>query len=296
MDQTQILEPLSPDDPSFDAAKTRLKSIKGALNNLNMGKDISFKDFLEDLHLSNEQYLQALQTDIKNTTIYLKRSPAEIRTNQYNTDLLTMWGANIDLQIVTNTFACATYISSYITKSQRGMSQILRVAAEEANLGNDSIREQLRSIGNRFLNACEISAQEAVYHVLGLAMKKSSRKIIFVNTGRPEDRVYLLKPQHVLQSMRHDSEDVQSKSLIQHYQERPADLENICLAEFACYYTKSRQSRKQRSRKAIRNQPDGFPTEQQLEDDDEDQMPETEPQEIPTATPTYTRRKVSYEI
>lgn len=68
------------------------------------------------------------------------------------------------------------YVAAYVTKGQRGMSELLRKAAQEASKGNDSIRQQLRSVGNKFLNGVEISAQEASYILLSIPMRKSSRQ------------------------------------------------------------------------------------------------------------------------
>ena len=45
----------------------------------------------------------------------------------------------MDIQFVTNVFACAMYIASYVTKSQRGMSELLRKAADEAKLNDGAI-------------------------------------------------------------------------------------------------------------------------------------------------------------
>ena len=106
----------------------------------------------------------------------------------------------MDIQFVTNVYACAMYIVSYVTKSQRGMSELLRKAADEAKLNDgNNIRQQLRAVGNKFLNAVEISAQEACYILLQLCMRKSSRQVIFVNTNLPEEKVFLLKPQSVIE-------------------------------------------------------------------------------------------------
>ena len=38
----------------------------------------------------------------------------------------------MDIQYVLDPYACAVYILSYITKGQRGMSELLRKACEEA--------------------------------------------------------------------------------------------------------------------------------------------------------------------
>ena len=97
----------------------------------------------------------------------------------------------MDIQFVLDVYACAMYILSYISKAQKGMSELLRQACDEARKGNSSIKQQVRDIGNKFLNSVEISAQEAVYIVLQLPMKKSSRQVIFINTTPPNERVQL---------------------------------------------------------------------------------------------------------
>ena len=60
------------------------------------------------------------------------------------------------------------------------MSELLRTACSEARRGNSTDKQQVRDIGNKFLNNVEISAQEAVYIVLQLAMRKSSRQVVFI--------------------------------------------------------------------------------------------------------------------
>ena len=69
------------------------------------------------------------------------------------------------------------------------MSQLLQRACDEAREGNSSIKQQVRDIGNTFLNSVEISAQEAVYIVLQLPMRKRSQEVIFIPTASSEERV-----------------------------------------------------------------------------------------------------------
>ena len=73
------------------------------------------------------------------------------------------------------------------------MSELLRQACSESRKGNQNIKQQVRDIGSKFLNNVEINAQEAVYIVLQLPMRKASRKIIFINTSPPNERVELSK-------------------------------------------------------------------------------------------------------
>ena len=56
----------------------------------------------------------------------------------------------MDMQYVLDPYACATYILSYITKGQRGMSRLLEKASEEAKSDNKDITINVRHIGNKF--------------------------------------------------------------------------------------------------------------------------------------------------
>ena len=75
-------------------------------------------------------------------------------------------------------------------------------------LQTTALKQQVRDIGNKFLNNVEISAQEAVYIVLGLAMRKSSRQIVFINTSPPEERARLLKQLQEINKMEEDSDEI----------------------------------------------------------------------------------------
>lgn len=91
-------------------------------------------------------------------TIFLKREPSELRINSYNPTCFKAWRANMDIQFVLDIYACAMYIVSYISKAQKGMSELLRQACAEARKENSNIKQQVRDNGNKFLNSVEISA------------------------------------------------------------------------------------------------------------------------------------------
>ena len=42
----------------------------------------------------------------------------------------------MDIQFVLDVYACAVYIANYISKAQKGMSELLRQACKEAKKGN----------------------------------------------------------------------------------------------------------------------------------------------------------------
>ena len=291
MANTVILEPLPADMDESKKADYRqiYKVIHEELKKMGTGETIDFGEFLARLKLTCDEYILAIRSSLKSATIFLKRTPSEIGVNAYNPVLIKEWRANMDIQFVTNVFACAMYIASYVTKSQRGMSELLRKAADEAKLNDGSnIRQQLRAVGNKFLNAVEISAQEACYILLQLCMRKSSRQVIFVNTNLTEDRVFLLKPQSVIENMDDDDENVESRGLITRYEERPDSLENVCLADFACWYTENKAVSSFQSRKATKASGDGYlkenspsvTSENQNNDDDEEHIDRGEEKQI----------------
>jgi hypothetical protein len=157
---TQILYPLY-DDTSQTLIRNRKvlwKDIKNKLNDLKEGKDITFDQLLEELSVSEHEYILAIRSSLSCPTIFLKRSPNELRINNYNPACLLAWRANMDIQFVLDVYACAMYIVSYISKAQKGMSELLRRACAEAKEGNANIKQQVRDIGNKFLNSVEISA------------------------------------------------------------------------------------------------------------------------------------------
>ena len=119
------------------------------------------------------------------------------------------------------------------------MSELLRKACDDVCTGNHDIRQQLRLIA-KFLNAVELSAQEAAYILLQLSMKRSSRQVIFVTTNSPDDRVVLLKLHYIIKNMKDDDEDSVPSNLITRYQNIPNTMENETFAEYATWFTDDR--------------------------------------------------------
>ena len=113
----------------------------------------------------------AVQTSVKTENIFLARKPIESRINPYMTNLLDVWKANHGIQFVLDAYACATYIVSYINKSARGMSLLMALACKEARKGNKSLKESVRHIGNKFLNATEVGSQCTRSSVFDFAVK-----------------------------------------------------------------------------------------------------------------------------
>ena len=147
-------------------------------------------------------------------------------------NLVSAWRANHDIQFVLDPYACAVYITDYISKSQKGMSTLLYNACKEARKGNDDLRKQVRFMGNQFLNAAEMSAQEAVFLTLQMPLIKKTRQVVFINTSPPEERARLVKSSELLKNIPKTSTDVFLSNDIIRYSKRPNRLSNGCLADY----------------------------------------------------------------
>jgi hypothetical protein len=126
------------------------------------------------------------------------------------------------------------YIVSYMTKDERDVCELLKAARKEH--ADKDIRTQLRKLGSVFLTGRELSAQEAVFRLLGLTMLESNAQRVFVATNLPEDRIRFLKSREQLEQLNPDSDELFMTGLPQRYAARPKSLEHIYLADFAVEY------------------------------------------------------------
>ena len=115
------------------------------------------------------------------------------------------------------------------------MGKLLKEASKECGT-DDSIRQQKKKVGNVFLSHREVSAQEAVYRLLSIPLKKSSRQTVLVNTGMPETRIHILKPKRNLEDPPDEYEDIFQPNILDRYIARPKSMEGTCLADFATNY------------------------------------------------------------
>ena len=131
------------------------------------------------------------------------------------------------------------YIVSYVLKAEKGMGELLKQAAKELQQGNT--RQQLNKLGSVFLTNREVSAQEAVYRVLSMPLRRCSRTTVFLNTDYKDSRDALL-PFAQLQKLEDNNENVYCKNIIDRYAARPQNLDDMSLAEFAANYTYKRET------------------------------------------------------
>ena len=99
--------------------------------------------------VSTDTYMAALSLASKGPSVILKRHPCDIFINPSNTEILQLWGGNIDLQYVINEIATVMYVYSYMTKGKTATGETLKCVAKECQ--NDDIRTQMNKIKHEFL-------------------------------------------------------------------------------------------------------------------------------------------------
>ena len=202
----------------------------------------TYQDFIESLHMSEHDYVTAIRFALHRPTVFLKRRPCEILINNYNPIALCLWRANMDLQYVVNAYAAASYATTYMTKTDTTTSVLMEATlARMADTPDVKIPDIIRAVGNAFINAQEVTAQEACYLTLGLPLKVATRHTTFVSTATPQRRHAVLRPVVDLNNLPANSTDVLAQSPIDHYKKRPAAMEKVCLADFVACYTVDRR-------------------------------------------------------
>lgn len=238
--ETLIARPLEEPDlvlktQRLDLKREILNKVKKVLEDEDLPENISLDSLLDKAGVTSQQYQTALSIMQTGTQIFLKREPAERLINQYNPNILQVWKANMDLQYIVDPYSCIMYITSYMLKSERAMSELLKKVADDCT--DADIRSKLKKVGTAFLGKREVSIQEAAYRLCSIPLKKASRKVVFVNTAPKDKRTSLLKPQSLLQAMDDNDENIFCTSPMDRYAARPQDLQNMCMAEFAATYT-----------------------------------------------------------
>ncbi|XP_041482326.1 uncharacterized protein LOC121429412 [Lytechinus variegatus] len=219
-------------------ANELLNSVKNALSD---GTEFnSAKQLFDKLGITQSQFQNAHNEIASQESIIIKRNPADVWINQFNPDLLRAWNANMDLQYVTNAYACVVYIVSYMSKAEREMGLLLSQTLSEMADGNKNAKDSMKQLGHVYLQNREVSAQESVFRVCSLKLKEYSRKVEFISVG--PDPIRMSLPLSVIKSRpdcdNDDDENIWMPSKIERYKARPrnATFINMCLANFCSQY------------------------------------------------------------
>ena len=182
----------------LEEAKTMMTKVKTALDELEYGctdYDDNLEKFLQErCGIANiDYYHELLQISVSGKTVILKRKVSEVFVNNYNKVFLKHWNANTDIQICLDSFAVVTYITDYLTKSDRNVTEAL-MNALKSNKHEDKFG-LLNYLKKIYFLSKQTCVSEATYRLIpGLDLKGSTRACLFVNSGFPHERwIYLQK-------------------------------------------------------------------------------------------------------
>ena len=132
----------------IENAKSVLRTVQDTLTTENR-QNKSTQEFLQDINLHVDTYMEALQISHRGPNIILKQNPQDVFINACNQDILSLWRGNVDLQYVINEITTVKYVCSYMTKDEKGMGETLTRVAKECQ--NDAIRTEMNKIKKEFL-------------------------------------------------------------------------------------------------------------------------------------------------
>nr|KAF7431628.1 hypothetical protein H0235_004552 [Vespula pensylvanica] len=237
---TIILKPMKKEEPGFAEYVRDYKSIRTNLATCDY-RDINA--FYKDNHIfSDEHYTNILRAGITRPTVFVKREPSEKWHNTFNPFILNVLQSNIDIQFILEEYSCAAYVAEYISKTNKGISnlqrQIIEIMIEHPEF---DIVEITRKMTVDMLHTVEITSQEAAWYLLREPMSKSSTVIAYIPTSRPIERQRIQRTQEELarEDLDYESIDIWKENWFDKYENRPEEFENISLAQFVANYVRN---------------------------------------------------------
>ena len=203
------------DETIVNQSKKLIEKVLSYIVTISDLSDVTLSQILEECGVTAEQYDNALGCVEKKVSILYKRKPCEVNIGPYNTVILQLLKANMNLQFVTGVYAMLTYLTSYLCKPEHAMSKLMKKASKEA-YGKD-IKGKMLSIGNTFLTKFEVSTYEAIKRVLSLPMRHSNLDVLYVSTGLRKNRTKMLQSLSTLEKMHPDDTNVFASDIIDKY-------------------------------------------------------------------------------
>ncbi|KAL3213279.1 hypothetical protein MRX96_035517 [Rhipicephalus microplus] len=202
----------------------------------------SFAEMLQHHGLRDfDECEEVIRSGQARPTLLLKRDIDQTNVNSFNSWIVSVLKSNMDLQVILDVYACASYVVEYVNKANRGVSNLgrtIKALIEQNPSAQLSFECAMRQLGVNMLNAIEMSAQEAAWFLLQFDICTTSRDVIYVNTHWPEERHRSRKTKAKLgeQGVLPTSCDIWHKTPLERYEHRPAEMEGVTFAEFMVEY------------------------------------------------------------
>jgi len=208
----------------------------------------SIETILNSLGITLEDYEHFLSiSPDKDFHMHLKRDAKSCFVNNYFSDGLLSWEANIDIQPVFNYYKAITYMCAYFSKCEEKCSVPMKEALRQAKDLGCTKFETMTNIAKAYNSNREVSIQEAVYLTMPeLWLRKCFPAVSFINTNTPDQRYRIFKSENEIQELSEDSSEVFKRNMLDRYVDRPnrefqhgkyAILDNMCYASFCAHYT-----------------------------------------------------------
>lgn len=130
------------------------------------------------------------------------------------------------MQLCGNFTSVSYNAPKYVSKCETHDSgDLIRETITTAKRQVGTVWHQLLTVAMAILSQRLVSAPECAYWLCHLSLKMSSRKTVFVNSCKPNERFGLLRVE--------GNESSIYNNIFDPYVRRPDDVENLSLAEFA---------------------------------------------------------------
>ena len=136
-----ILELLSNDEEISEIRQNVMKELEK--KSKDKDNSLPFEEFLKNIYIHEKEYIKMVRAELKKAKVFIKRVPNDIRINAYNPMIMSLHRANMDIQYIIDPYACLMYCVDYISKSENGMSKLLRDALNELKQGNNTVKQRL---------------------------------------------------------------------------------------------------------------------------------------------------------
>ncbi|XP_066925712.1 uncharacterized protein [Clytia hemisphaerica] len=206
----------------------------------------TINEVLAELDIPKEDYEYALSvSEDEDFHIYLKRNTNACFVNNYFTEGLKAWQANLDIQPVFNYYKAATYMCAYLSKTEDEISHAMTQAVKDAFENGGDKYEQMKSVAHAYVSKREVSVQEAVYLSMPqLWLRKLYPGVTFANTNVPEKRFRMCLSEDEINELPEDSTSIFKSNMLDRYCDRPRErtgpnkpIAEMCYAEFLRFYS-----------------------------------------------------------
>ena len=93
--------------------------------------DATFNKVLDSCSVTEDKYIQALETMKRKISIIYKRKLNEMMISPHNTVLLNLIKSNMNLQFVTGIYGLLVHLCSYMCKEEGKLGEIMRKVAKQ---------------------------------------------------------------------------------------------------------------------------------------------------------------------